>query len=84
MVVFAISETVTAFDGWIASNIEGFHNGFPHKASLKYFYDCCSSDVSRHAADIFFHSALDVKDSLGHPFTICTRSRTVQKVFVLS
>ena len=36
--------------------------------------------MPRDAADVFFYSALDVKDSLGHLSTICTRLRTVQSM----
>jgi len=37
----------------------------------------------RDAADVFFHSALDIKDSLGHHPNIYTRSRTVQNLFMI-
>src|SRR5262249_56517715 len=36
--------------------------------------------MTRHAPNIFFHSALDAKDSLGHTSIICGRSWTVQQV----
>src|SRR5262249_31916582 len=36
--------------------------------------------MTRHAPNIFFHSALDAKDSLGHTSIICGRSWTVQHV----
>jgi hypothetical protein len=39
IVIFSIRESVTAFYVWIASNVERFHDAFPHKASLKYLYD---------------------------------------------
>jgi len=40
-VVFSICEAIAAFDLWIASNVERFHNALPYKVSLKYFYDGC-------------------------------------------
>src|SRR6266481_6988623 len=66
IVVFSIWKTVTAFDVWIASNVKRFYNAFPHQASVKYFYDWRGGDMSRHAPDVFLHSALNVKDSLCH------------------
>jgi len=65
-VVFWIWKTVTAFYVWIASNVKRFYNAFPHQASVKYFYDWRRGDMSRHAPDVFLHSALNVKDSLCH------------------
>jgi len=38
--------------------------------------------VSRDASEAFFYSALDVKYSVGHRSTICTRPRTVQSVLI--
>jgi hypothetical protein len=65
-VAFSIRKTVTAFDIWIASNVKRFYNAFPYQASVKYFYDWRRGDMSRHAADVFLHSALNVKDPLCH------------------
>jgi len=65
-VAFSIRKTVTAFDVWIASNVKRFYNAFPHQAPVKYFYDWRRSDMSRHAPDVFLHSALNVKDPLCH------------------
>jgi hypothetical protein len=65
-VIFSIWKTVTTFDVWIASNVKRFYNAFPHQASVKYFYDWRRGDMSRHAPDVFLHSALNVKDSLCH------------------
>jgi hypothetical protein len=65
-VAFSIRKTVTAFDVWIASNVKRFYNAFPHQGFVKYFYDWRRGDMSRHAADVFLHSALNVKDPLCH------------------
>jgi hypothetical protein len=40
-VVFSVCKTVTAFDRWVANNLECFHNAFPQKVPLKYFYHGC-------------------------------------------
>ena len=76
--VFSICKAVTAFDRWVASNVERFDNALPQKAALKYFYHCCRADVSRDTTNASFHSALDVEDPVGHRSTICTRRQTVQ------
>ena len=39
--VLSVRKTVTAFNRWVANNFERFHNAFPQKAAVKYFYHCC-------------------------------------------
>jgi len=39
--------------------------------------------MSRDAPDILLYSALNIEDMLCHAPTICARSRTVQKVFMI-